>query len=95
MWIGPDDHKIVGRQLRRYRLLRGVTQDELALRLRKPQSFVSSYERGQRRVDFVEFVTIMRALRMDPVEVGTMLLDHIDKELDPPKPQSRGRKPAG
>jgi len=34
---------------------RHVTQRELASRLGKPQSFVSEYERGQRRVDVVEF----------------------------------------
>ena len=35
-------------------LCAGVAQDELAFRLRKPQSFVSAHERGQRRVDLLE-----------------------------------------
>ncbi|HZL58909.1 MAG TPA: helix-turn-helix transcriptional regulator [Stellaceae bacterium] len=44
----------------------GVTQQELAKRLGKPQSFVSSYENGQRRIDLLEFLRITDALGVDP-----------------------------
>jgi transcriptional regulator with XRE-family HTH domain len=44
----------------------GLTQQELADRLGKPQSFVAKYEGGERRVDVIEFVAISRALDMDP-----------------------------
>lgn len=44
----------------------GVTQDELAARLQKPQSFVSKSERRQRRIDVVEFIAIAEALGQDP-----------------------------
>lgn len=44
-----------------------VTQVALAARLRQPQSFVSKYERGERRLDVVEFLQVARALRIDPV----------------------------
>ncbi len=44
----------------------GVTQDELAARLGKPQSFVSKSERRQRRIDVVEFIAIADALGQDP-----------------------------
>ncbi len=44
----------------------GVTQDELAGRLQKPQSFVSKSERRQRRIDVVEFIAIAEALGQDP-----------------------------
>ena len=33
----------------------GLTQAELSSLLNRPQSFVSKYERGQRRLDVVEF----------------------------------------
>jgi transcriptional regulator with XRE-family HTH domain len=33
----------------------GQTQAELSLRLNRPQSFISKYERGERRLDVVEF----------------------------------------
>jgi transcriptional regulator with XRE-family HTH domain len=47
----------------------GVTQDELAARLDKPQSFVSAYERGQRRIDLLEFLIIMDSIKADPQDV--------------------------
>lgn len=43
----------------------GMTQTTLAERLGKPQSFVSKYERGERRLDIPEFVAIARALDRD------------------------------
>jgi hypothetical protein len=46
-----------------------VTQQELAVRLGKPQSFVSEYERGKRRIDVVELLVISRALGVDPVDL--------------------------
>jgi hypothetical protein len=37
--------------------------------LRKPQSFFSDYERGQRPVDLMEFLAIARGLNADPQEI--------------------------
>lgn len=45
----------------------GVTQAELAARLGKPQPFVSNIERGERRVDVIEFYQIAEALGLEPV----------------------------
>lgn len=47
----------------------GLTQHELARRLRRPQSFVAKYEGGERRIDVVEFVVIVRAIGADPVKL--------------------------
>ena len=41
-------------QLRAARMEAGLTQAEVARRLKKPQSFVSKCESGERRVDVVE-----------------------------------------
>ena len=43
----------------------GLTQVEVAARLNKPQSFVSKYERGERRLDFTEFVELADVLGLD------------------------------
>jgi transcriptional regulator with XRE-family HTH domain len=48
--------------LRRKRLKAGVSQKKLADRLHRPQSFVSKYESGQRRLDLVELGEVCRAL---------------------------------
>lgn len=46
----------------------GLTQQQLAERLGKPQSFVAKYETGERRLDVVEFMEITDALDGDPIE---------------------------
>lgn len=43
-----------------------LTQEVLAQRLAKPQSFVSKYEKGERRLDVVEFLDVAAAIGFDP-----------------------------
>jgi transcriptional regulator with XRE-family HTH domain len=43
-----------------------MTQQQLADRLHRPQSYVSKYERGQRRLDVVEMIEIAEVLNVDP-----------------------------
>lgn len=69
MWVQQSQHKTVGDALTAARERAGLTQAELALRLRKPQSFISNYERGQRRIDALELIRIAHALGADPVKV--------------------------
>jgi transcriptional regulator with XRE-family HTH domain len=52
----------------------GLTQHELAKRLRRPQSFVAKYEGGERRVDVLEFIEICKALEADPNKLLKILL---------------------
>jgi transcriptional regulator with XRE-family HTH domain len=47
----------------------GLTQQVLAKRLGKPQSFVAKYETGERRLDLIEFVIIARAIGADPARL--------------------------
>jgi len=47
----------------------GLTQHELALRLKQPQSFVAKYEGGERRLDVVEFLNVARAIGADPTRI--------------------------
>ena len=50
-----------------------LTQMALANKLGRPQSFVSKFERGERRLDVIEFLDVARALRVDPVQIITDL----------------------
>ena len=43
-----------------------VTQRELADRLRKPHSYVSKFEAGERKLGVVEFGQMSKALNVDP-----------------------------
>lgn len=53
----------------------GLTQDEVAKRLERPQSFVAKYEGGERRLDVVEFIALARALEQDPLVLFRKLVD--------------------
>ena len=66
MWADPDQYKRIGACLATERKRLGITQVDLATRLGKPQSFVSAYESGQRRLDLVEFLRLAKALGLDP-----------------------------
>lgn len=51
-----------------------LTQVDLALRLGKPQSFVSKVETGERRLDFVEFVDWARAIGVNELALAASIL---------------------
>ena len=55
----------------------GLTQQKLARRLGKPQSFVAKYEGGERRLDLIEFIVIARAIGADPVRILRALLGKV------------------
>ncbi len=44
----------------------GLSQAALSTRLGRPQSFVSKYEQGERRLDVIEFLEIADALKISP-----------------------------
>jgi DNA-binding transcriptional regulator YiaG len=73
-WVQPEHYQVVGAALVAARQRANMTQVELARRLGKPQSIVSGYENGKRRVDLVEFVLIVRTLGADPVGVFTEIM---------------------
>jgi transcriptional regulator with XRE-family HTH domain len=51
----------------------GLTQQDVADRLGRPQSFVAKYEGGERRLDVVEFLQVAIALGADPVRIIRVL----------------------
>lgn len=48
---------------------KSLTQAEVAIRLGKPQSFVSKYESGERRLDVIEFLEVCEALAISPNQI--------------------------
>jgi transcriptional regulator with XRE-family HTH domain len=48
---------------------KGLTQIQVAAALGTPQSYVSKYESGERRLDVVEFIAVSAALNEDPLEL--------------------------
>ena len=47
----------------------GITQAELGKRLGQRQTFVSKFELGERRLDAAEFITVCRAICVEPEEM--------------------------
>ena len=45
-----------------------LSQEQLGVRIDKPQSWVSKFERGERRIDLIEFLSIAHAIGIDPVK---------------------------
>jgi len=75
------EYAVLGETLRQVREKAGVTQVELATRLKQTQSYVSKLERGAVRVDFVQvrrislalgatFTTIVREFERNLAEPG-------------------------
>lgn len=60
----------------------GVTQVELAERLGRPQPFISYFERGERRVDVIEFVAIARALGIEPPVLFAKLVARLPDKIE-------------
>ncbi len=43
----------------------GMTQKQVADALKKPQSYVSKYEKGERRLDVIEMLSIAKVIGFD------------------------------
>jgi transcriptional regulator with XRE-family HTH domain len=58
----------------------GLSQRQLAARLRVPHSWVAKVENGERRIDLVEFGWFVRACGGDPRRVAGRLFTAVCKE---------------
>lgn len=47
----------------------GLSQQQLAARLKRPQSFVARLESGERRIDVVEFIVLARTIGFERNEL--------------------------
>lgn len=64
---------ILGKVLSDARDARGLKQSVVAERLGLPASYLSKIEKGNRRLDVIEFLRIARALETAPAELVTEL----------------------
>jgi len=67
--FGDDRYRAIIARLAEARKAQGLSQQQLADLLGRHQQFVSRYEIGERRLDVVEFVDIVRALSLDAHEI--------------------------
>jgi transcriptional regulator with XRE-family HTH domain len=72
--LGSPRHEALRAFLVRERRKAGLTQAEVADRLDRYQSFISTVESGQRRIDVVEFLELADAVGFDPRQAIQQLL---------------------
>jgi ribosome-binding protein aMBF1 (putative translation factor) len=74
--VFTNKYKVFREALIKAREAAGITQRELSKKLSRPQSFVSKYERGERRLDVVEFLEVTKVLGIDPSDI----VERLDRE---------------
>jgi transcriptional regulator with XRE-family HTH domain len=67
--IYSREYKLFLERLRKIRLKSGLTQVEAAQRLRKPQSYISKIERGERRIDVIELKWLLKIYKAELKEL--------------------------
>ncbi len=81
------EHKILLDLLKRTRVEAGLRQVDLAKKLSVPQSMISKYEVGERRIDLLELRDICTALGVSLSEFVQHLEHLLTKELNETDPQ--------
>jgi transcriptional regulator with XRE-family HTH domain len=66
----PSNPRLLfGRNLRRFRLSSGISQEELAFRADLDRTYISSVERGHRNISIENIFRLATALGIDPREL--------------------------
>lgn len=76
--IHSDEYRKLTAILLDARNAAGLTQQEVANRLGKPQSYVAKVERNERRIDVIEFISLAKALGVEPARLFDTVLTSID-----------------
>ncbi len=68
-WVSSPSYRATVEVLVEARKAAGLTQRELAARLGRPYSVIANIERGERRIDVVEFIAVARAIGLGELEL--------------------------
>ena len=79
--VFTDAYASVVEYLVALRKAKGVSQVELARRLKRPQPFVSYVESRERRLDVVEFYAYVHALGGDPAKAIVDLYEQLPDDV--------------
>ena len=72
--LRSQEHRALCALLVAERRKAGLRQADIAARLGKPQSYVAKYEGGERRLDVIEFLGVVRAIGADPKRILRVLM---------------------
>ena len=65
--LNSPRYQVLRKLIRDERKRRGLSQAQVALALGRPQSYVADFERRERRIDVVEYLTLADAIGFDPL----------------------------
>jgi transcriptional regulator with XRE-family HTH domain len=88
--IFSHEQRVLQQLLRQMRIESGLRQEDLAEKLAEPQSFISKYESGERRLDLIELRQICSVLGcslthlIDRFEVYLKTCSHTEISSDSP-----------
>jgi transcriptional regulator with XRE-family HTH domain len=84
--LDTPQHEALRRLLKLERQRLELTQEEVAARIGRRQSFISAVESGQHRVSVVEFLSFAAALEFDPCKG----LKEVGRAAETPRRGRRG-----
>lgn len=77
--LHSKEYRVLAEMLVDARTRAGLTQQQVASRLKRPQSFVAKYEGRERRLDVVEFLEVCTILKCDPATITRRLARIMDE----------------
>jgi transcriptional regulator with XRE-family HTH domain len=77
-----NDQKLLLELLRAIRVEAGLRQTDMAEALKVPQSYVSKYESGERRLDPLELQAVCKAVGIDLSKFGSRLEQLLKSVID-------------
>lgn len=81
-WVTSEAYDAGIKVIIEARKAKALSQRDLADRLGKPRSFVSKIETKERRLDFVEFIVVARALDSKPGELIESIATFLPANID-------------
>ena len=88
-----DICKLFGQNVRLYRMATGISQEALAVKLGRDQSFVSSAERGRQNITLTTLWLVASALNIKPAALlGDVLADEMNALPDKVRRKSAKRR---
>jgi transcriptional regulator with XRE-family HTH domain len=73
MALDRDRKALLRKLLKDARLEAGLTQVEVATKLKVPQSFIAKVEQGERKISFIEVLDLCKALGTDAKDLIKLL----------------------
>lgn len=92
--LHSDEYRRFAQALADARRRAGLSQYDLADRLRVDQSFVSKYETGRRRLDVIEFLQIVRAIGTEHGAILDLVATGLPDRIST-LPEASGSEPVG